>query len=161
MTKVKRKSKSSDAEKPAAKQTSADPATPGNSSEREHATEPERTDGRVVLQIRIRPALRREIKRLADDAGVTTQTYALLALREFGVTVTDDDLVDLRKGEHRALRSKSQNIADRSSATDPLNALLGLAPAAAAIASRDHGCRTATPGGLTLIINNYASKPDP
>jgi hypothetical protein len=40
-------------------------------------------DGRVVLQVRMQPALRREIKRLAHEADVTRQTYVLMALRAY------------------------------------------------------------------------------
>ncbi len=120
------------------------------------------SDGRVVLQIRVRPGLRREVKRLADEAGVTAQTYVLLALRDYGVEVTEKDLVDLRKGEHRALRSGSRTASGNANRSDPSRAIRDLV--AAVGGSLESGVRMPVAGlggGLTLIINNHVAKPDP
>jgi hypothetical protein len=134
-------------------------AANGAGDERAKATE---SDGRVVLQVRIRQTLRREIKRLADDAGVTSQTFVLLALRDYGVGVIDEDLVDLRKGEYRALRSGSRPIGNFASQVGPLRALLDLAGASRGSAGSSVGVPIAgLGGGLTLIINNHAAKADP
>jgi hypothetical protein len=74
----------------------------------------------VILQIRGRPALRREIKRSVDELGVTAQTFALMALREYGVGVTDEDLLDLRKGENRAHRSGIRTVDGPAEAADQI-----------------------------------------
>jgi hypothetical protein len=122
------------------------------------------SDGRVVLQVRVRPELRREVQRLADEAGVTRQTYVLMALRDYGVDVLDEDLVDRRKGEHRARRVHLGRAVEEAMATDALSQLLrsltGDSPSARAAIGRLTG--GATGGGLTLNIYNYASRePEP
>ncbi len=45
----------------------------------------------------LRKSLRKELARLAADTDVTMRAYVLLALREKGLGVTDEDLRDLRK----------------------------------------------------------------
>jgi hypothetical protein len=121
--------------------------------------EPAGADGRVVLQIRVRPELRREIKRSADELGVTAQTFALMALRDYGVGVTDDDLLDLRKGENRAFRGGSRTPEPRLR-VDPIKALCDQA-AAAALRGRGPASITATgDGGVTVIFNVYAAERD-
>ena len=52
----------------------------------------------------MRRALHHELARLALDAGVTMRAFVLQALRDKGLSVTDDDLVDMRKGRPRAER---------------------------------------------------------
>ena len=42
-------------------------------------------------------SLRRELDRLAIDNDTTMQAFVLGALRDKGLSVTDDDLLDLRK----------------------------------------------------------------
>lgn len=118
------------------------------------------SDGRVLLQVRVRPALRREVRRRADEEGVTSQTYVLMALRDYGVDVRDDDLLDLRKGEHRARRADLRGPVEDAVAMDALNRLIQLltgnsASARSAIGGLASG---ATGGGLTLVINNYLGK---
>jgi hypothetical protein len=113
-------------------------------------------DGRVVLQIRVRPALRREIKRSADEIGVTAQTFALMALRNYGVGVTDDDLLDLRKGENRALRGCVRNEESRL-AVDPLRALCDQAAAAALRGRGPASVKTTGDSGVTVVFNVYAA----
>jgi len=41
--------------------------------------------------------LRKELARLADDADMTMRAFILEALREKGLSVTDEDLADLRR----------------------------------------------------------------
>ena len=45
----------------------------------------------------LRRSLRKELARLASDADLTMRAFALNALKEKGLPVTDDDLLDLRK----------------------------------------------------------------
>ena len=51
----------------------------------------------VQFSFRMRKSLRKELDRLAADADMTMQSFVLRALRDKGLSVTDDDLLDLRK----------------------------------------------------------------
>jgi hypothetical protein len=51
----------------------------------------------VQFSFSMRRSLRRELDRLAADSEMTMRAFVLGALREKGLTVTDDDLLDLRK----------------------------------------------------------------
>lgn len=51
----------------------------------------------VQFSFRMRRSLRRELDRLALDHDTTMQAFVLGALRDKGLGVTDDDLLDLRK----------------------------------------------------------------
>ena len=51
----------------------------------------------VQFSLRMRKSLRRELDRLAIDNDTTMQAFVLGALRDRGLSVTDDDLLDLRK----------------------------------------------------------------
>jgi hypothetical protein len=51
----------------------------------------------VQFSFSMRRSLRRELDRLAADADMTMRAFVLGALKEKGLTVTDDDLLDLRK----------------------------------------------------------------
>ena len=51
----------------------------------------------VQFSFSMRRSLRRELDRLAADNEMTMRAFVLSALREKGLTVTDDDLLDLRK----------------------------------------------------------------
>ena len=51
----------------------------------------------VQFTMRMRKSLRRELDRLAIDNDTTMQAFVLSALRDKGLSVTDDDLLDLRK----------------------------------------------------------------
>ena len=51
----------------------------------------------VQFSFRMRKSLRRELDRLAIDNDTTMQAFVLGALRDKGLSVTDDDLLDLRK----------------------------------------------------------------
>lgn len=56
-------------------------------------------EGEEVIQfsLSLRKSLRKELARLAAEADMTMRAFVLLALKEKGVNVSDDDLVDLRK----------------------------------------------------------------
>jgi hypothetical protein len=137
------------------------PAKPGTPAAGHATGKPRESGKRVLLQARVRPQLRKEVRRLADEAGVTTQTYVLLALREYGAPVLDVDLDDLRKGEHRARRPRSKASGD--TAADQLQQLIKLV-SAGRLSGR---CATSgltdgiTGNGLTLIINNHFGMPRP
>ena len=45
----------------------------------------------------LRKGLRKQLGRLADDADMTMRAFVLNALKEKGLNVRDDDLLDLRK----------------------------------------------------------------
>jgi hypothetical protein len=77
-------------------------------------------DGRVVIQIRVRRPLRRIIKQHADHADETVQTFILRILQEAGLPVTDDDLLDLRKGENRVHRRSSAMLSQGSKGDAPI-----------------------------------------
>jgi hypothetical protein len=51
----------------------------------------------VQFSFRMRKSLRRELDRLSIDHNTTMQAFVLSALRDRGLSVTDDDLLDLRK----------------------------------------------------------------
>ncbi len=51
----------------------------------------------VQFSFSMRKSLRRELDRLAADSDMTMRAFVLNALKEKGLSVTDDDLLDLRK----------------------------------------------------------------
>ena len=51
----------------------------------------------IQFSFSLRKSLRKELARLASDADMTMQAFILSALKEKGLTVTDEDLVDRRK----------------------------------------------------------------
>lgn len=53
----------------------------------------------VQFAFELRKSLRKELARLSADADMTMRAFVLNALKEQGLTVTDDDLEDLRKGK--------------------------------------------------------------
>lgn len=114
-------------------------------------------DGRVVIQVRVRRALRRLIKQLADDGDETVQTFILRILQEAGVPVTDNDLLDRRRGENRLLRG-ARHQASSDSKTDTAataeRSLTALLADALARGGNVQGCM-ATPGlgGCLVIVN--------
>jgi hypothetical protein len=55
------------------------------------------SEPKVQFSFNMRKSLRRELDRLAADADTTMQSFVLHALRDKGLSVTDDDLLDLRK----------------------------------------------------------------
>jgi hypothetical protein len=63
------------------------------------AKQPRATPQEEVIQfsLTLRKSLRKELARLAGDADMTMRAFVLLALRDKGLNVTDEDLADLRK----------------------------------------------------------------
>ncbi|RMF03766.1 MAG: hypothetical protein D6773_06875 [Alphaproteobacteria bacterium] len=55
------------------------------------------TEPVVQFTFDLRKSLRKELARKADDADMTMRAFILDALREKGLSVTDEDLLDLRK----------------------------------------------------------------
>ena len=51
----------------------------------------------VQFSFGLRKSQRKELQRLAADADTTMRAFILNALKEKGLSVTDDDLLDLRK----------------------------------------------------------------
>ncbi len=51
----------------------------------------------IQFSLSLRKSLRKELARLADEADMTMRAFVLLALRDKGLSVTNDDLLDLRK----------------------------------------------------------------
>ena len=62
-----------------------------------------KTEEVTQFSLSLRKSLRKELARLADDADMTMRAFVLSALREKGLSVTEEDLKDLRKraGEGR------------------------------------------------------------
>jgi hypothetical protein len=59
---------------------------------------PVRTAEKLVqFSLSMRPELRKQLDRLAADADMTMRAFVLHALKEKGLDVRDEDLVDLRK----------------------------------------------------------------
>jgi len=59
---------------------------------------PVRTAEKLVqFSLSMRPELRKQLDRLAADADMTMRAFVLHALKEKGLDVKDEDLVDLRK----------------------------------------------------------------
>ena len=52
----------------------------------------------VQFNLSMRKTLRRELKHLAEDADMTARAFVLNALKEKGLPVKDEDLLDLRRG---------------------------------------------------------------
>ncbi len=51
----------------------------------------------IQFSLSLRKSLRKELARLADDADMTMRAFVLEALKSKGLSVTDEDLKDLRK----------------------------------------------------------------
>lgn len=66
-------------------------------------TAPSNTDVEPLVQFSfaLRKSLRKELARLADDADMTMRAFILEALREKGLSVTEEDLLDLRRPQSR------------------------------------------------------------
>src|SRR5829696_3060339 len=54
-------------------------------------------DDVIQFSLSLRKSLRKELARIADESDLTMRAFVLLSLREKGLHVTDDDLLDLRK----------------------------------------------------------------
>jgi hypothetical protein len=51
----------------------------------------------IQFSLSLRKGLRKQLARLADDADMTMRAFVLEALRDKGLDVRPDDLLDLRK----------------------------------------------------------------
>ena len=51
----------------------------------------------IQFSLSLRKSLRKELARLADDADLTMRAFVLKALKGKGLSVTEEDLQDLRK----------------------------------------------------------------
>ena len=51
----------------------------------------------VQFSFGLRKSQRRELQRMAADADMTMRAYILSALKEKGLTVTSEDMLDLRR----------------------------------------------------------------
>ena len=60
----------------------------------EKAAEPEEI---TQFSLSLRKGLRKQLARMADDADMTMRAFVLNALKEKGLDVRKDDLLDLRK----------------------------------------------------------------
>ena len=58
---------------------------------------PARDEPLVQFSFSLRKSLRKELMRLADDEDMTMRSFILNALKEKGLNVREDDLLDLRK----------------------------------------------------------------
>ena len=54
-------------------------------------------EGVIQISISMRKELRKQLARLASDADMTMRAFVLNALKEKGLSVREDDLIDLRK----------------------------------------------------------------
>jgi hypothetical protein len=54
-------------------------------------------EGVIQFSLSMRKELRKQLARLASDADMTMRAFVLNALKEKGLSVREDDLVDLRK----------------------------------------------------------------
>jgi hypothetical protein len=54
-------------------------------------------EGAIQFSLSMRKELRKELARLASDADMTMRAFVLNALKEKGLSVREDDLIDLRK----------------------------------------------------------------
>lgn len=55
----------------------------------------------MTVQFKVSPELKKEIHRSALERDETVRSFILKALKDRGITVSDDDLVDRRKGGGR------------------------------------------------------------
>jgi hypothetical protein len=60
----------------------------------------EKNETLTQFSLSLRKELRKQLGRLAADADMTMRAFVLDALREKGLSVRDDDIVDLRKERH-------------------------------------------------------------
>jgi hypothetical protein len=54
-------------------------------------------EGVIQFSLSMRKELRKQLARLASDADMTMRAFVLNALKEKGLSVREDDLIDLRK----------------------------------------------------------------
>ena len=59
--------------------------------------EPAQVEPTIQFSLSMRKELRKQLARLASEADMTMRAFVLNALKEKGLSVRDDDLIDLRK----------------------------------------------------------------
>jgi hypothetical protein len=84
---------------PASSATSEPPvaAKPATATKPKSVAKPEET---IQFSLSLRKSLRKQLATLASDADMTMRAFVLKALKDKGLSVRDDDLVDLRKERH-------------------------------------------------------------
>jgi len=60
-------------------------------------TPPQEEEEVIQFSLSMRKELRKQLARLASDADMTMRAFVLNALKEKGLSVREDDLIDLRK----------------------------------------------------------------
>lgn len=70
----------------------------GSSVRREIPETPAPSEPIVQFSFDLRKSLRKELARLAADADMTMRAFILDALKEKGLSVSEEDLKDLRRG---------------------------------------------------------------
>jgi hypothetical protein len=73
---------------PAPDQTAADEPKPRTSKKQEEI---------IQFSMGLRKSLRKQLARVASDADMTMRAFVLHALKDKGISVREDDLLDLRK----------------------------------------------------------------
>jgi hypothetical protein len=58
---------------------------------------PAQEEPAIQFSLSMRKELRKQLARLASEADMTMRAFVLNALKEKGLSVRDDDLIDLRK----------------------------------------------------------------
>jgi len=61
------------------------------------ASKPRAGEPTTQFNLSMRKSLRKELQRLAADADMTMRAFVLSALREKGLSATEEDLLDLRQ----------------------------------------------------------------
>ena len=64
---------------------------------KQHPSGIEEREEVIQFSLSLRKSLRKELARLAAEADMTMRAFVLSALKEKGLKVSDEDLVDLRK----------------------------------------------------------------
>jgi hypothetical protein len=59
--------------------------------------QPAQEEPAIQFSLSMRKELRKQLARLASEADMTMRAFVLNALKEKGLSVRDDDLIDLRK----------------------------------------------------------------
>jgi hypothetical protein len=73
------------------------PAPPPTPPVRVVTLQPREEEGVTQFSLSMRKELRKQLARLASDADMTMRAFVLLALKEKGLAVREDDLIDMRK----------------------------------------------------------------
>jgi hypothetical protein len=78
--------------------SSAPPVATQSASNPELSIKPKVAEEPVEqISLRLRKSVKKQLKRLADEADVTQQVFILMALQKAGIVLTEEDLKDRRK----------------------------------------------------------------